>query len=103
MKLNRNYDRWEEWQKVAYQDHKKTDLEKMVLLAEARIGRNYVFVIDRPEPYLENHGMLRIYINGHCFQYGGTREYGLNRFNGFVTNIKNHTIRLPYDVPLYTN
>ena len=101
MKLNKNYDKWEEWQKVAYQHHKEKDLAKMMILAEARIGRNYVFLIDREEPYLENHGMLRLYLNGHCYQTGGKREWGLKRFNEFVTGIKNKTLRVQYDTPLW--
>lgn len=99
--MKRSYDEWERWQKVAYLDHSKKDLEKMALIAEACIGKNHVFMIDRVEPYLENHGMLRIYINGHCFQYGGTRARGEERFLGFVTGIMNKTIRLPLGVPLY--
>ena len=99
--MNRNYNKWERWQKVAYLDHSEKDLKKMALIAEAYIGKNHVCMIDRPESYLENHGMLRIYINGHCFQYGGTRANGEKRFLDFVTKIGNGTIRLPLGVPLY--
>ena len=100
MKLNRNYNKWEEWQKIAYPlCHNQKELAEYELMAEARIGKNYLFLIDIPG--FEGHGFMRLYLNGHNFQYGGELECGKKRFDRFVVGIKNKTLRVPYDVPLY--
>ncbi len=100
MKLNRNYDKWEEWQKIAYPlCHDEKELARYELVEEKRIGRNYMFLIDIPE--LPNRGFMRLYLNGHNFQYGGTVEYGKKRLSEFVEKIQNRTLRVPYDTPLY--
>ncbi len=45
-KLNRNYDKWEEWQKIAYPlCHNQKELASYEMIEEVRIGRNYVFLI----------------------------------------------------------
>ena len=100
MKLNRNYDKWEEWQKIAYPlCHDKKELERYELIEEIRIGKNYIFLIDIPE--LPNRGFMRLFLNGHNFQSGGTIEYGKKRLAQFAEGIKNKTLRVPYDTPLY--
>ena len=101
MALAKSFDKWEEWQKVAYPFHKKSDLAKMFLVAEFRFGRNYLCLIDRREPYLENHGMQRLYLNGYCFLFGFSREIGLKKFEYFCTGLKDGTLKLPYDCPVY--
>ena len=90
MKLNRNYDKWEEWQKIAYPlCHDKKELERYELIEEIRIGKNYIFLIDIPE--LPNRGFMRLFLNGHNFQSGGTIEYGKKRLAQFAEGIRNKT------------
>lgn len=100
MKLNRNYDKWEEWQKIAYPlCRNKKQLEEYELIEEIRIGRNYIFLIDVPE--LPDRGFMRLFLNGHNFQSGGTIEYGKKRLAQFAEGIRNKTLRVSYDTPLY--
>ena len=100
MKLNRNYDKWEEWQKIAYPlCRNKKQLEEYELIEEIRIGRNYIFLIDVPER--PDRGFMRLFLNGVNYQSGGTIEYGKKRLAHFAEGIRNKTLRVSYDTPLY--
>lgn len=100
MKLNRNYEKWEDWQKIAYPFcHNQKELARYELVEHIRIGRNYLFLIDIPE--LQGHGFMRLFLNGHVFHTGGTINDGRKRFAQFEEGIRNKTLRVPYDTPLY--
>ena len=47
----------------------KEELKKYKIIQSKRIGKNYIFLIDIPER--PGKGFMKLFLNGHNFQYGG--------------------------------